>query len=93
MKKKAESIAGDMLRLLDEALRDPRQLYRYHVTEKTERGNEVVERTFEKFDTKTAREMASLLRELSAIQEGREAGGSASGVIVLPEAAGTDEKS
>ena len=63
MKKKAESIAGDMLRLLDEALRDPRQLYRYHVTEKTERGNEVVERTFEKFDTKTPREIASLLRE------------------------------
>lgn len=89
--RKREAIAGTMLRLLEEALQDPKQLYRYHVTEKTERGNETVERTFEKFDAKAAREMANLLKELLEIKEGHAAGESAAGVIVLPESGSEEE--
>ena len=61
------------------------------VTEKTERGNETVERTFEKFDTKAAREMANLLKELMEIKGERAVGESAAGVIVLPESGMEEE--
>ena len=89
--RKGEAIAGDLLRSLENALQDPKQLYRYIVTEKTERGNETVERTFEKFDTKAAREMANLLKELMEIKGERAVGESAAGVIVLPESGMEEE--
>ena len=82
--RRGEALADGLLQLLGEA-------YRYLVTEKTERGNETVERTFEKFDTKAAREMANLLKELMEIKGERAVGESAAGVIVLPESGMEEE--
>ena len=89
--RRGEALADGLLQLLGEALQEPKQLYRYLVTEKTVRGNETVERTFEKFDTKAAREMANLLKELMEIKGERAVGGSAAGVIVLPESGMEEE--
>jgi len=86
--RRGEAVARGLIKALQGALKDPKQLYRYHVTEKTDRGTETVERTFEKLDTKAAKEMTAMLRELMELleresemqTEGREAGG----VILLP---------
>jgi len=83
--KRAEAVACGLIKALQGALEDPKQLYLYHVTERTDKGNETVERTFDKLDTKAAKEMTAMLRELTdilGISETKEK--EAGGVILLP---------
>ena len=82
--KRAEAVAGGLIKALQGALKDPKQLYRYHVTERTDKGTETVEKTFAKLDTKAAKDMTSMLRELMDLL-GTEKTGETGGIIVLPE--------
>lgn len=86
--KRAEDVACGLIKALQGALKDPKQLYRYHVTERTDKGQETVERIYEKLDTKAAKEMTAMLRELMellGIEEKKEAKEeNAGGVIMLP---------
>ncbi|MBE5765585.1 MAG: hypothetical protein E7335_00210 [Clostridiales bacterium] len=81
--KRAQAVAGGLIKALRGALKDPKQLYRYHVTERTDKGTETVEKTFAKLDTKAAKDMTSMLRELLDML-GVESTGETGGIILLP---------